>query len=398
MPVTIKMETKITAVRELQHWLRTTLDQECRRKAFIGFDGFIDSIKVPVRQKRGALTTYFQSIKEFADRIAAASGKSGQIELETQRTKLGGNAPILANTLGMMGIESFYLGSAGSPDVHPVFADMNNRVKVISALNPGFSDALEFADGKIILSDLEVFNRYNWKYVRDTVGIDWITNAVSESDLIAFVDWVNMPHTSDIWRGMFHEVIVPARRKNFIFLFDLCDPSKKAAAEIIDVLDLISGFSDNGRVILGLNENETIKIWAALQGVDASQLTGNDVPEVREAGRAIYRRMNIESLLIHPIDRTIVIERDGMVERQGRLVRKPKVLTGGGDNLNAGFCMGLLNDLRTEQCMLLGMAASGAYIENGASPDREDLIAYVGTWIKDIEALTATSGLLDTSS
>src|SRR5688572_28661871 len=47
---------------------------------------------------------------------------------------------------------------------------------------------------------------------------------------------------------------------------------------------------------------------------------------------------------------------------------KPKVLTGGGDNLN-GYCLGLLFGFSLQQCILLGMAVSGAYIQNGTSPD-----------------------------
>jgi sugar/nucleoside kinase (ribokinase family) len=55
-------------------------------------------------------------------------------------------------------------------------------------------------------------------------------------------------------------------------------------------------------------------------------------------------------------------------------------LTGGGDNLNAGFCLGLLNNLSIEECMLAGMATSGAYVQNGFSPSMDDLIEYLKTY------------------
>ena len=262
---------------------------------------------------------------------------------------------------------------------------MNSSCEVISVLQPGLSDAIEFSDGKLIFSELEVFDQYTWSYIKETVGIVKISQVVSESTVIAFVDWANLPHASDIWHGMLEDVIKPMLRKDFIFLFDLCDPSKKSAKQIDEVLDLISSFSPNGKVILGLNENEALKIWAAIKGIDFVK-DKKKLPAVTEAGDFLYTSMNINSLLIHPIDRSIVYRPHQIIELQGRLVTKPKVLTGGGDNLNAGFCLGLLSEFTLPQCMLLGMAVSGAYIENGISPDQKDIIEYLDVWMKELES------------
>ena len=90
--------------------------------------------------------------------------------------------------------------------------------------------------------------------------------------------------------------------------------------------------------------------------------------------------MNIDYLLIHPIDRTILFHQREVIEMQGRLVTEPKVLTGGGDNLNGGYCLGLLAGFSVTECMLLGMATSGAYIQNGVSPDLKEIIDYVNVW------------------
>jgi predicted phosphoribosyltransferase len=68
------------------------------------------------------------------------------------------------------------------------------------------------------------------------------------------------------------------------------------------------------------------------------------------------------------------------MEMQGNVVTKPKVLTGGGDNLNAGYSLGLLAGYEIHYCMLLGMAASGAYIQNGISPNISELIVYLDKW------------------
>lgn len=48
--------------------------------------------------------------------------------------------------------------------------------------------------------------------------------------------------------------------------------------------------------------------------------------------------MNIDSLIVHPIDRSIVYRPHETIELKGPLITKPRVLTGGGDNLDAGLC------------------------------------------------------------
>lgn len=352
---------------------------------FVGFDGFVDKIKKAVRQKRNFKTVYIKTLKEFAERIQSATGKSGQIELVTQQVKLGGNAPILANTLGRLGVRTTCMGSMGHPERHSVFSEMNENCDVISVLNPGLSDALEFEDGKMIFSELDVFDKYNWSYIKKTVGLDKISARIVQSDLLAFVDWVNLPHSSEIWEGVLNDIIKPSGRKDFLFFFDFCDPSKKTTEQIDEVLDLVSCFSFYGKVTLGLNENETIRIWSSINGVDSNDpLQKGRIPGLKEAGEFLHKAMNIDCLLIHPTVGTIAFHQREVIEMQGRLVTRPKVLTGGGDNLNAGYCLGMLAGFPLHECMLLGMVASGAYIQNGSSPDLEELSNYIRVWIDEL--------------
>jgi hypothetical protein len=354
-------------------------------KVFVGFDGFVDYIKKAVKQRRTQETIYYETLTEFSDRIRQATGRSGQVEMVTKKIKLGGNAPILSNALGKLGINSYCVGSMGYPKLHPVFSAMNERCKVISLQDPGESHAIEFSDGKLILSELSVFQTYNWNYINNSPEIHQIRRSFMDSSLIAFVDWANLSLASNIWDGVLHDIIKPSGRKDFSFFFDLCDPSKKTVQQIDEVLDLISCFSHYGKVTLGLNENETIKIWCAIHGVDVTNpAEKSKIPSVRDAGDGVFKAMNIDCLLVHPTDRAIVFHKNETLEFPGRVVTSPKVLTGGGDNLNAGFCLGVLHELPIDQCVLLGMAASGAYIQNGESPNIATIIDYIDTWRREL--------------
>lgn len=370
---------------QLSQKLRELSNSPVTKKAFVGFDGFVDFIKKAVKQRRSNETLYYDTLTEFSERIRQATGKSGQVELITKKIKLGGNAPILSNALGKLGVTSYCAGSMGYPKLHHVFSSMNERCKIISLQDPGESHAIEFSDGKLILSELSVFHGFNWNYINNSPEIHQIRRSIMECSLVAFVDWANLSLASNIWDGVLHDIIKPSGRKNFHFFFDLADPSKKTVQQIDEVLDLISSFSHYGKVTLGLNENETIKIWCAIHGVDATKESEKSkIPALREVGDGVFKAMTIDCLLVHPVDRAIVFRKKETVEFPGRLVPAPKVLTGGGDNLNAGFCLGVLYELPIDLCVLLGMAASGAYIQNGESPDIAAIIDYMDVWRHEI--------------
>src|SRR5690349_21546591 len=82
--------------------------------AFVGLDGFVDEI-LHVVDKRESAEKYqrLPTIAQLAERLAAAAGRSTNVELVSQLTKLGGNGPIMANALASFGLKLTYLGVLG---------------------------------------------------------------------------------------------------------------------------------------------------------------------------------------------------------------------------------------------------------------------------------------------
>src|SRR5208283_1811516 len=140
-------------------------------KVFIGLDGFVDEI-LHVVDKRENAEKYqrLSKISQFAERLAAAAGRSTNIEMVSQLTKLGGNGPIMANALASFGIQVTYLGLLGYPSLNPVFADFARRAEVHSIGNPGTTDALEFDDGKIMLGKHASLKEVTWENIQARFG------------------------------------------------------------------------------------------------------------------------------------------------------------------------------------------------------------------------------------
>ncbi len=349
---------------------------------FVGLDGFIDSIQRPVKSQNSDGPEFFATIKDFAINIGKAAGKSAQFEIVTQETKLGGNAPIMAHAMGSLGFQTTCLGNFGDGSIDGVFKEVHENVNLITLGNAAISNALEFNDGKILMSVMDPLIGINWDYVKNKVGLETIKENISSSSLTALVDWCNLPQSTDVWKGILEEVLPNIKKEKRNFFFDIADPSRRTDEELNDALEVIKGYNQYGLVTLGLNENETEKLYSCLHRVNQTE---EESISLVEKGNYIYGKIKVGNLLIHPTNRTISINKNGVSKADGRFVKKPKISTGGGDNFNAGYCLGQLLGFTIEESMVAGMANSGAYVQNGQSCSLNDLILYLENWINEIQ-------------
>ncbi|MAZ29006.1 MAG: hypothetical protein CL868_18245 [Cytophagaceae bacterium] len=348
-----------------------------QKTAFVGLDGYIDKIQHPVQYQKEDGNVYFSTLSDFGQKISAASRQSAQVELFTQETKLGGNAPIMANALAQLGIANTCMGTLGYPDIHPIFQDIDNSCELVSVGEAAQTNALEFNDGKLILSELSTFNMLDWESVKKKINLEHIRKKTRDATLFALVDWSNLPFATSIWQGILDDIVRYQDLTERNFLFDLTDPSKKGRDEIHAVLDLMKQYKDHGQVTMGLNENEAHKLYTLLKGNGMEN-------DLYAKGQYIFDMIKIDRLVIHPIDCCLVFETGKTSSIQGRLIKHPRVTTGGGDNFNAGFAFGMLNAFSTQHCMILAMATSGSYVEFGQSPKINDLIDFLSIWLQEV--------------
>ncbi|HWQ90330.1 MAG TPA: PfkB family carbohydrate kinase [Clostridia bacterium] len=346
-------------------------------KAFVGLDGFVDDILDVVGKRSSAVEyTRLPTIAQLAERLAAAAGKSTNLELVSQLTKLGGNGPIMANALASFGVKVTYLGILGYPNLHPVFADFAKQAEVYSIAEPGYTDALEFDDGKIMLGKHQSLKEMNWENIKARFGADKFAEKFGTSDLVGFVNWTMLAHMSDIWVAVLKEVcpqMKGPRRKLFI---DLADPEKRTREDILGALELIAEFQKYFDVILGLNEKEAHEISATL-GV---QLESRSKEGLATLCKDIHAKVRVDTIVVHPTAYALASGPDGVTLVDGPFTAKPKITTGAGDHFNSGFCLGKLLGLPTSQCLLTGVATSGFYVRTGQSPSIADLAGMLRNW------------------
>lgn len=347
-----------------------------KMRVLAGLDGFVDTILHVVKIRESA--TKYQAmplISDFADRIREASGLSANFELVPQVVKLGGNGPIMANALASYGTRVSYIGNLGAPHLHPVFTDFAKTAKVISIAEPGYTDAIEFEDGKLMLGKHASLHEVNWRNLSRTVSAKKLTAMFEQSSLIALVNWTMLPLMSEILHKVLAEVAPKLTGEKRWIFFDLADPAKRTSADIAAVLKLIAKFQKYFRVILGLNLQESRQIGAVL-GIESP---AEKFDAVEKHAAAIQRKLKVETVVVHPRSFAAAADARGASVVSGPFVAKPKITTGAGDHFNAGFCIGRLLGADLASSLQVGVATSGFYVRQARSPRLEDLRKFLQT-------------------
>ncbi|MFA9476693.1 PfkB family carbohydrate kinase [Phycisphaerales bacterium AB-hyl4] len=349
----------------------------------IGFDGFVDSI-IKVVDKRHDLDRYdaIATIADFGGRISAAAGQSANFEMVTTLQKLGGNGPIMGNAMAAAGLKIRYVGALGEPTIHEVFEPFAEHAEVYSVVEPGYTDALEFADGKLMLGKYESVANLDCEQIHAAIGRDKFDQLVTSSRLIGMVNWTMLPKQETIWCDLIERVLpnAPATvdgRRRMIFI-DLADPAKRTTDDLKHALSMCSKLNKLADVVLGMNLKEAGQV-AAVLGV---AIDGDAEAAIQSTAADIRETLGLHCVVVHP-RRGAAAARlgdDGKTVSTaafyGPFVANPKLSTGAGDNFNAGFCLGLLADLTVEQALCTGTATSGYYVRNGASPALDQLAVF----------------------
>lgn len=345
--------------------------------AFVGLDGFVDEIMHVVDTRADA--EHFERIKtitEFSHRVGAAAGKSTNIELVCQRVKLGGNGPILGNALSHLGLRVSYLGALGFPAIHPIFENFVARADVHSIAQAGHTNALEFDDGKLMLSTTSQLNEVTWANIQERFGRDAFISRFAGSDLVAFVNWTMIPYMSDLWESLLTEVCPNLNGPRRTLFVDLADPQKREDDDLRRALELLVRFNDYFDVVLGLNEKESYEVSEALGNRSADRS-----PEaLGELALDLNQRVPVNTIVIHPVTYALTASNGTVDIVKGPHIPRPVITTGAGDHFNAGFCLGKLLGFDNALALLTGVSTSGFYVKNGHSPAPADLAAFLRDW------------------
>lgn len=344
-------------------------------RAVIGLDGFVDEI-IAVVDKRIDLQRYTPvlTIAAMAEKIRAAAGESSNYELVVKHQKLGGNGPIMANALSCLGLDITYIGCLGYPDLHPVFRAFAERARVHSIADPGHTDALEFADGKLMLGKHGSLAEVNWENLVARLGRDTLMGMMGGATLIGMVNWTMLPYMSAIWERLLEEWPAKSNLSAQTLFVDLADPEKRTPEDIHHALELLTRFQEHVDVILGLNLKESNEV-AVVLGLPKS---ADPEAAIEENAKAIRQALGLGCVVVHPRRSAAAATATASARFPGPFVQQPRISTGAGDHFNAGFCLGRILGFSLEESLCTGSATSGYYVRMAQSPTAAQLVGFLG--------------------
>lgn len=359
--------------------------------ALVGFDGFIDSIVKMVDFRRSMRVEDFEplrTITAFANRCAAAAGKSANVERVTLEDRFGGNGPLMAGALGSLGGRVTFVGAVGAANVagggletadsglgavHPVFQPFARRCHTCIPVGvPSHTLCLEFDDGKLMFNDTANVQAVTWERIVRLVGTEAIREMIAEAALIGIVNWSLLGGVEGIWAGV-REVLSTrpgphAARRVFI---DLSDPAKRLDGDIRRAMGLLRALNETpgAAVTLGLNLSEAQRL-AKVNGLP--EILPCSGPRERDglagAAAGLRRALALDTVVIHPREGAAAAGPDGAAWFEGPFTSSPSLSTGAGDHFNAGFSFAQVLNLSLPECLATGCAVSGAYVRDANSP------------------------------
>ena len=337
---------------------------------FTGFDGFIDNILRPVKNRYDSSSFEpISDIETFSERISSGAGKSINIEIVKERSSMGGNGPIMANSLSLLGNSIDIVGAFGKDEILPVFKPFTDRCRTALTLcEPGITDAFEFNDGKVMFNYPQSVLNISWDQIIETLGIEKLRNMIGDNSYLAFVNWTMIPQMNDIFSKLTELLSdLPGRRTVYI---DLTDPKKRSREDLKLCMDRLLDMNGRADVILGLNESEAAQC-AAVTGAQTEYC------DIKELAQNIHKVLPLRAIVIHSIKQASVCADEGSFLVNGPYTPEPKLSTGAGDVFNAGFYAGYIAGLNLEQCLVTGVCNSGYYVRNAKPAKKRELIEFM---------------------
>lgn len=344
-----------------------------RGKILLGCDGFVDETYeiVEVRKSQSEFTP-MKKLKQFGELLVQRADGGVGLELVPKRRCEGGFAINTGRVAACLGLRPCLPGLFGGNAIDPAYEQFKEICELKSLGDPALTIALEFGDGKVLMSNLAAVSSLNWGDFEKHFGEKKLKEMFSGADILGLGYWSLTANFDELFQGFMrqYETSTPPRR----MFFDFADIKKKSSESFIRSLELIKSYSSKIPMVFSLNEHEVLELFSRI-GVARPELTPT---AISSALRIAREKIGFAELIVHTPEfaaASTVAEGEAHArqERQTKVVR----LAGAGDSFNGGYLCASLGNLSLKERLVVANAVTAFFVTHGAPPNKDELVAQI---------------------
>ena len=347
--------------------------QNLRGKILLGCDGFVDETYeiVEVRKSRAEYTA-MHKLRQFGELIVARADGGVGVELVPKRRCEGGFAINTGRVAACLGLKPVLPGLYGRQAIDPAYEEFTGTCDLASLGDPALTIALEFGDGKILMSNLEAVSSLSWADFEKHFGKEKLRELFYGVDILGLGYWSLTANFDELFEGFMqqYETLPPPRR----MFFDFADIKKKSSESFLRSLELIKPFNGRIPMTFSLNEHEVFELFSRI-GVACPELAPAPIASALTEAR---QKIGFDELVVHTPEFAAASsvtdgEAHAIQDRQTNVVR----LAGAGDSFNGGYLCASLGNLPLRKRLVMANAVAAFFVTHATGPTRDQLLAQI---------------------
>lgn len=342
-------------------------------KVVFGFDGYLDTMR-ELRQEASAGTERITSLEVVGNRILEAVEADSSLSFgwQTSGRRTGGHVCHLARAYDTLGYDPTLVGTLGDP-VRSLFEEEFGHLDHHTLGEPGRTQAVEFNDGKLLLTESGDIENLDWDWLLDRVGREALAAAIDGAQLLGIGYWAMIVGLPDILDGLRESVWPTLTDPPERAIVDPADIRRLAPEDVRAVADATGRFATVSDLTLSVNGVETRAL--------AEILVGRASEDAVENARLLFDVLDVDRVVSHSARRSCCVSADGTTVVAVAPVDEPALTTGAGDHFNAGFSLAQCLGLSESAALVSGNALARRYVETGQTPDYHELTAAVEDYL-----------------
>ncbi|KAA9397003.1 hypothetical protein Har1130_09485 [Haloarcula sp. CBA1130] len=344
-------------------------------RVVFGFDGYLDRVREIVADRIDPEShERLATLEGFGDRIdrSVAAESSLSFEWLQQGNRTGGHTSHLARAFGGWSFDPVMVGMYGDP-VRDAFEREFGDYELHSLGEPGVTDAVEFDDGKLMLTEIGDTMSLDWAELDATFGHDRLAEKLDGASLLGTGYWSETPDLPSIFDGLGS------------LWSDIDDPPETVLVDPGDVRKLDADRLRAGREAIGrLDEVTDVVVSSnrAETGVLADAYAGEAERSFAEDAEAVFEALSPTWFVGHGVERSVVVTADGTDSVAVPAVSDPELTTSSGDHFNAGLGLARIAGLPPAAAVVVGNAVAGYFVRTADQPSLTDVRAFVDDYLE----------------